>query len=96
MNRNSTILKIAAIASSITLAAGFIGYRAGAFDWVFGSSKQPDVMSSSKVMVISGPNGTESGEITTTVPMMMSGSKSLAPLVPSQPSSTPTESGKTP
>ena len=35
------VLKVAAVGSSILLVAGFVSYRAGAFDWLGGSVPQP-------------------------------------------------------
>lgn len=35
------VLKVAAVGSSILLVAGFVSYRAGAFDWLAGPAPQP-------------------------------------------------------
>jgi hypothetical protein len=93
-----TILKLAVIASSVLLAAGFISYRAGAFGWLTPATVQPvdsgteapsgtveplpTVMSGSKA---SFPSAIPPASTLPTLerrPVIMSGSKSLAPLVP--------------
>jgi hypothetical protein len=44
VKRPNPILKLAAVVSSVLLVAGFVSYRAGAFDWV-GKADSPAVES---------------------------------------------------
>jgi hypothetical protein len=46
-----TLLKIAVVASSVLLAGGFVCYRAGAYDWLMGTSSTAtkELLPSSKV-----------------------------------------------
>ena len=106
MARAKTALKLAVIASSALLAAGFISYRAGAFSWLMpvdvpvvggdSSSSEaaaplPAVMSGSKSsfsypVAPTPPTADNGSTIRITEvnppPYIMSGSKSVAPLVP--------------
>jgi hypothetical protein len=104
-----TILKLAVIASSVLLAAGFISYRAGAFSWLTPASVQPvhsgtetpsttvdllpAVMSGSKASFPSPlpPSAAGTQPSTGTPPLIMSGSKSLAPLIPPAQNKTATQ-----
>jgi hypothetical protein len=63
-----TILKLAVIASSVLLAAGFISYRAGAFSWLMPAEVRPV------------DSGTETPTPTVELlPAVMSGSKASFP-----------------
>jgi hypothetical protein len=87
VKRPHAALKLAAVASSVVLVAGFVSYRAGAFEWL----SKPDVQStgdpgetilpSSKVSQIAQPKDVPAGQ-TGTDPAMMSGSKSIIFVVP--------------
>jgi hypothetical protein len=115
MARAKTAVRLAVIASSVLLAAGFISYRAGAFSWLAptnvpaidgeASSSEappslPAVMSGSKSSFsypIAPTPPTADNSSTTRVtevkpPYIMSGSKSVAPLVlpsPGKPTAQP-------
>src|SRR4051812_16855929 len=79
-----TILKVAVILSSVLLVSGFLAYRAGAFDRLFG----PAIMSSSKSCrafdpdQLSPPDGSPTPGTLQIAPALMSSSKSIAPLIP--------------
>jgi hypothetical protein len=87
VKRPHTTLKLAAVASSVVLVAGFVSYRAGAFD----GAGRPDSSA-----VESEPNPTEAAD---QAPVegapseaMMSGSKSIIFVVPP---SSPSPGGST-
>jgi hypothetical protein len=55
MKKPGMILKVLTVVSSVLLVAGFIGYRAGAFDWILGNETAGETerfMSSSKVKTL--------------------------------------------
>lgn len=64
MKKPNVILKLAVIASSVVLIAGFVAYRAGAFNWSKPASTQPV-----------DPAAKDSGSWLE-IPTVMSGSKS--------------------
>src|SRR5262249_18315737 len=88
--RMKTILKVAVILSSVLLVSGFLAYRAGAFNTLFG----PSMMSSSKSGPAfapgppTAPDGLPLPTATQVDPTIMSSSKSIAPLIPPSGSST--------
>jgi hypothetical protein len=53
MKKPGCVLKAATVFSSVLLVAGYIGYRAGAFDWLLGSREPERFQSSSKLKVLS-------------------------------------------
>lgn len=79
-----TILKVAVILSSVLLVSGFLAYRAGAFNTLFG----PSMMGSSKSGAIFKPDQTAPPNTIQFDPTIMSSSKSIAPLIPPSGSST--------
>jgi hypothetical protein len=88
MKRSYTLLKVAAIVSSITLVAGFICYRAGAFDSFLRPAVQPIEPQSSPRSQEHSPDGP-----------IMSSSKSIIlsnPSMPSKPDSEPPSPSKPP
>jgi hypothetical protein len=93
VKRPNAILKLAAVASSAVLVAGFVSYRAGAFDWAGATGSPtaesgPDPASDENAAVgnPSEPAG-QPAVSPVTSPVMLSGSKSGIFIVP--PSSTP-------
>jgi hypothetical protein len=84
------VLKLAVIASSVLLLAGFVAYRAGAFNWLF----EPALMGSSKSAKIFLPPATtqpQPPEVTPLDPTIMSSSKSIAPLIVQPPPASPAD-----
>jgi hypothetical protein len=92
MKRPNLLIRLGVLASSIILLAGFIGYRAGAFDRfvtksaapaaapetpVDAATPDPTMMSGSKYIVL--PAAPANGGTPTTI---MPGSKSVTPLIP--------------
>lgn len=86
MKRPNAVLKLAAVASSAVLVAGFVSYRAGAFDWV--RSTNPPAVEPGQAADANGTDGTapQSPDPGLTN-VMLSGSKSGIYIVP--PGSTP-------
>jgi hypothetical protein len=100
MKRN-LLLKLAVIASSVLLVAGFVSYRAGAFNWLTAEQVQPappaaDPADSQPVLspaelttIMSGSKSAMPGPIPGPTkqapPTIIGGSKSMAPLIPSSP-----------
>jgi hypothetical protein len=84
------ILKLTAVASSALLVAGFVSYRAGAFDWLNRPESQPaadpgeTMFPSSKLTQIARPTDVPP-ENTPVDPAMLSGSKSAMVLIPPPP-----------
>ena len=83
MARPRTAFKLAAVACSVILAAGFISYRAGAFDWVQGT--QPAQSENRPETPAAEPAGTTSPESGA----FISGSKSGIFIVPPGSASAP-------
>jgi hypothetical protein len=49
-------LKAATVASSVLLVTAFVGYRAGAFDWLLGrNTRDPMIMGGSKSKILVDP-----------------------------------------
>jgi hypothetical protein len=42
MKQPNVLLKLAAVVSSLLLVGGFVSYRAGAFNWLLGTSARPE------------------------------------------------------
>lgn len=81
MKRPNAVLKLAAVASSAVLVAGFVSYRAGAFDWV--RSTNPPAVGPGPGTEGNSPDGTapqSPDPVVTNV--MLSGSKSGIYVVP--------------
>src|SRR5262245_10675967 len=78
--RPNTLFKIAAVVSAVLLVGGFVSYRAGAFNRLLGKSVY---MGGSKSGIIYKPDSPQQPPPGTVAPAssIMSGSKSLAPLV---------------
>ena len=84
MKRSHAILKAAAVGCSVLLAAGFVSYRAGAFDWLNPQAPEP-------TPVVDAPNpATAPAEVTPElVPSaVLSSSKSAIILTPAASGST--------
>jgi hypothetical protein len=84
MKTSSPLLKVAAILSSVLLVSGFLAYRAGAFNRLFG----PSMMGSSKSGRAFEPDQLTTPGAVQTDPTLMYSSKSIAPLIPPAGSST--------
>jgi hypothetical protein len=87
VKKPNPLLKVVVVASSVLLAGGFVGYRAGAFDWLraadegpvnseSGSAGEPVFLPGSKVMGLS-----QEPAAWQAWPTIMGGSKYKAPLV---------------
>lgn len=96
MKTQSSWFKAVALASSVLLVSVFIGYRAGAFDWFLGrvGDVYDDFLPGSKAPfnTVSGKLGGDSAAQTKKPAepdpsIIMSSSKSIAPLIP--PSASP-------
>jgi hypothetical protein len=79
MKQPNSLVKLTAVVSSVLLAGGFVCYRAGAFDWLRETNKQP-VDAGSKRTPESQP--TDDSKLD---PSTMGGWKSLTPLVAPRP-----------
>ena len=101
MKKPNIVVKLAVIASSVVLIAGFVSYRAGAFNWSKPASPQPaDPAATNSDDSLVPPtimSGTKSTFTPASVPpiqrvepsVIMGSSKSLAPLIPSSASKPP-------
>ena len=85
-----SLLQLAAVASSALLVAGFVSYRAGAFDWLGASEAPPagdpgeTVLPGTKRAEIARPSDAPA-QATVADPAVLSGSKSALVLIPPAP-----------
>jgi len=95
MKKPGYFLKTVTVISSVLLVAGFVSYRAGAFDWLLGSNdaQQERFLSSSKVKTLffglSEKPKEEPGTPPQADPAFMSSSKSFIFVSPTKTKETP-------
>ncbi len=94
MKRPNLLIKVATITSSVLLVAGFVSYRAGAFNWLTGNEAAPAApgfLGGSKSKVLIEPTSQTPAQGQTPAspsPAFMSSSKSII-LVDPPPEPTP-------
>jgi len=76
-----SVIRLSVMASSVLLVGGFVSYRAGAFDWLKNSEPAPTQMGGSKIRQVTFPSDFQPQEKATPQTIIMSGSKSLAPII---------------
>ena len=87
MNRPRAALKVAAVACSVVLAAGFVSYRAGAFDWVRGPA--PALPETPPEAIGTSPEADPAVTVNPESPLFISGSKTAIFVVPPGAASAP-------
>jgi len=72
----NSLLKLAAVASSVLLVGGCVAYRAGAFNWLTGTSSQ-----SGEVLPEPGTSEQPTPDTKQPMPTIMGGTKSAEPSI---------------